>query len=95
MSNNIAQFLEKKLKAFSSGKFIKVADADDYMSRVREAIVRSNSLKDRVSIEVGGVDVTQQYIDKAKISMPKEFKSKPVIFESFAADGSTFGIEVS
>jgi hypothetical protein len=95
VSNSISAFLERKLKVLNAENFIKVTDADDYISNVRNAVLRANNLRERVSIEIDGVELTQDQLGKVKIAMPDAFQAKPVTYESFAADGSSFAIEIN
>lgn len=90
---NIASFIERKIKALSENKFVKIPTEKSYTQLVREAVLAANSMADRVSIEVNGIDVTQQHIDKVKIILPDAL-NKPKTFEAFGSDGSIFAIEV-
>ena len=81
--NSIAGFLERKLTWINKTESIsnRGNDSMDFMNRVSEAVVRANNYMKRVSVEIGGKDVSKEIFNKVKLEIPNGFKKEPVVHE--------------
>lgn len=92
---DISQYIERRLAKFNEIKKINVPTDKTYIQRVREAIEKSNSLAERVSIEVNGEDVTQKHRHEAMLPIPEAFgKPTSKTYQSLASDGTMLSLDV-
>jgi hypothetical protein len=83
MNDTIAQFLERKLKSLSDVK-IHVPTEQSRISRITEAVLRSNRLKERVSVLIDGEDVSAKILNQVRTPVPSFNEKQPVTYQSLA-----------